>query len=599
MTATATAVARDPARRPLHGSIPGHDHGRPLVVDGVVGAVFLALGVLVWWHLWSDGFGGALPTGSLDVGAGVWWLAWVPHVLAQGGNPFFTRAMDFPAGVNVLANTSYLLVGLVLSPITVTAGPVAAYTVALVLAPALDAFVAYRVFRRYAPWAPGAFVGGLFYGFGPFVSTDLRFGHLNVTTLVLPPLALVVVDRLVRLRTGSPWRAGLWLGLLVVAQFFVSAEVLAMGVAVGACGVVIVALSGWRRFREGVPYTSRALGTALALVAVVLAFPLWWYVAGPRHFTGAVWADMTGLSASLQAFVVPHGALAGVVFLSGGNGDYLGIPVVVVLLAGVLRWRQDRTLCFAVGMAAVSAVLAMGTTLHVGRAATGVPLPAWPLLHLPLLSSIAASRFAAFVDLFAGFALALVLDHAWRSLSARRRARQRWWLAPSVVLVVACACLAPAALVAPWVYPAQRLPRPSVVSALRRLPAGTVVREYPVSTGTDGDALVWQARSGLSYRLTTGYAIVPGPDGRAATAPTNGPLGLVFAAAALGTLPARPATSLVDSVRAQAFAGGAQAVVVVTPSPGGTRLIALLTRALGEPAVSGGGALWLAPGARR
>jgi hypothetical protein len=276
-------------------------------------------------------------------------------------------------------------------------------------------------------------------------------------------------------------------------------------------------------------------------------------------------------------------------FISGGNGAYVGIALLAVLATGIVVWRSDRILRFAAGMALVCAVLALGTTLHVGRTSTGVPLPAWPLLHLPLLSSAAANRFSAYTDLLAALALALVVDHVRRSVPSGRRA---------LAAGTAALGLVPVALVAPWPYPAHALAQPPILAALDRLPAGSVVREYPLASDTDDDGLVWQAASGLSYAVTAGYAIVPGRHGRAAIAPPTDALGIVFAAASLGRLPTDPGAALVDGVRAHAFAGGAAAVAVVTPSKGGTRLVALLERALGPPALRDGGALWLASSAR-
>jgi hypothetical protein len=552
--------------------------------------VYVVLGAVCWWHLWANGFGGAMASGSLDPGQNVWWLAWVPHALAHGQNPFFSEAMYFPAGVNVLANTSFLLVGLLLSPVTVVAGPQCAFAVAVVLAPALSALAACRVLGRYVRWAPAAFVGGLLYGFGPFLATDLRYAHLNLTVLVVPPLGVLALDRILVRRTGSPWRAGLWLGLLVVAEFFVSVEMLALGVVVAAVSSVVVAAARGRRFWEGSGYLWRAGATAVLVAGAALAYPTWWYLGGPRHFSGVVWGNMSPFSASLEAFVVPHGELPGVQFISGGNGAYLGIPLLVVLCAALVVWRRDRLLCFALGMAGVSAVLALGSTLHVGRSSTGVPLPAWPLLHLPLLSSAAANRFSAYTDLFAAWALALVLDHVRGSV----RGGGGWVLALGVV----AAGLVPGGLVAPWPYATHVLHQPAVLAALDRLPAGSVVREYPLASDTDADGLVWQAASGPSYAVTGGYAIVPGRHGHAAIAAPSDVMGIVFAAASLGRLPAVPSAALVDGVRAHAFGGGVAAVAVVTPSPGGARLVALLSRALGPPAATGGGALWLAPPGR-
>jgi hypothetical protein len=557
----------------------------------VAGVVYLVLGALIGWHLWWGGIGRSLASGSLDPAADVWWLAWMPHALAHAQNPFFSRAMYYPAGINLLANTSFLLVGLVLSPITVTAGPLASFTVALILAPAADALAAYGALRRYVAWAPAAFAGGLLYGFGPFVGTDLRYGHLNLTVLVIPPLALLVMDRILVRRSGSPWSAGVWLALCLVAEFFVSAEMLALGVVVALCGIVVVVAARGRGWTTGLAYEAKALGTAGVLSVAALAYPVWWYLRGPRHFVGAVWGDMTGYAASLASFVQPHGEVPGVNFISGGNGDFLGAPILALFVLGLVVWRGDRVLRFAVAMTAVCAVLALGAELHVRNASAGIPLPAWLLVHLPLLSSAAANRFGAYLDLFAGLGLAVLVGLVHRELREGRAGRTGAALGASAVAAVG---LVSAALVPPWPYPAHRVVEPSVLAALSTLPAGTVVREYPLASGRVADGLAWQAEAGLSYVVTAGYAIVPGQGGRATISAPPDAMDLIFAAAALGRLNASTAARLVPVARLHAFDDDVKAVVVVTPSPEGSELTALLRSALGPPTRQGpSGSLWL------
>ena len=76
------------------------------------------------------------------------------------------------------------------------------------LAPAVSTTGASLAIRRYAAWQPAAFVGGLCYGFGPFLATDLRFGHLNLTFLAIPPLILLALDDLFVRRKPAGARRG-------------------------------------------------------------------------------------------------------------------------------------------------------------------------------------------------------------------------------------------------------------------------------------------------------------------------------------------------------------------------------------------------------
>ena len=52
-----------------------------------------------------------------------WFLAWTPFALGHGLNPFFTNYIDFPLGVNLASNTSVPLLGFLAAPVTLALGP--------------------------------------------------------------------------------------------------------------------------------------------------------------------------------------------------------------------------------------------------------------------------------------------------------------------------------------------------------------------------------------------------------------------------------------------------------------------------------------------
>ncbi|MHB8593524.1 MAG: hypothetical protein ACYDB3_04220 [Acidimicrobiales bacterium] len=585
-----------PARRcPTGSGAPppgggGHRRAAPWVTAG---ALYAALGVVLWWHAWWGGPSSTLATGSGDPAQGVWAMAWVPHALAHGLDPLFSRSLFAPRGVNLVANTSVLLPALVLSPVTVLFGPVAAFTVAVTLAPAASALSAFVALRRYASWAPAAFCAGLLYGFGPFLTTDLRYGHLYLTVLVIPPLMLMSFDRILVQQRGSAVRCGLGLGALVVAQFFVSIEVLvvAMVVAMCALGVLVAALPSHVRARAR--FATQALG-----------YPTWLYLRGPRHFSGSIWADMGRFATPLGAAVLPHGESPSVGFVSGGNGGYLGAPLVALLIIGLLVWHGDRILRVALAMTGICYVFSLGPVLLIGNRATDIALPSWALEHLPVVSSITDSRFAAFVDLFAAMALAIVVDRV-HSGNAGGVGRHRI-AGPAARALLAggtgAVVLLPLYGVATWPYPVRHLSEPAVLRApvVTALAAGAVVREYPPTSGTDADAMIWQAVTGLRYSLADGYAIVPGPGGRASVEPPDDAVTLVFAAAYLGRLQAPYSASMLSALRLEIWRPHVRAVVVRAGSRGSAAADSVLTAALGPPSTrSTDGWVWTAPGVSR
>jgi hypothetical protein len=571
-------------------------------------AAYQLLALAAWWHLLASGLS-ELPAGSADPGQEVWFLAWLPHALGAGTNPFLSHAIYAPDGVNLLSNTSFDLLGLLFAPVTVLAGPVAALDVASLMAPAVSALAAFALCRRYVRWWPAAFAGGLVYGFGPFLATDLRYAHLDLTWLALPPVVLLLLDELLARQRRRPLPTGALLGAVVVAQFFVSTEMLAITAITVAVTLVVVTLARPRSVGPRLRAAWSGLAAAVAVAGAALAYPVWMVVDGPRHVDGAVWRVVGQISASVSAAVAPHAELAGVAFVSGGNGSYLGIALLAVLAAGAVAYWRSAALRLALALVVACYLLSLGYELHVGRTSLHVPLPAAVLGHLPLVDSIVPERFAAMVDLFAGVALAIVLDHVrhgespgWRR--ARTRPARRSWTARSVLGgLVAGVALLPLLFVPPWPYATTPVrPEPAL---LDRLPASTspaglpVVAVYPDSPQAGSAEMVWQASGGFEYRLAGGYAIVPGPGDRATESPRLDALWLVFAAASLHRLhlPLSPVAR--RGVRASLRTGHVHEVVVLAGAAGSGAARRALVSVLGPPTRQVGGAVQWAVRATR
>src|SRR6202012_5823296 len=147
-------------------------------------------------------------------------------------------ALFHPGGVNLLAQTSVTGLSVPLVPVTWIWGPVASLNVASTIAPALTAFTGFVVLRRWVSWTPAAFVGGLLYGFSPFVLSSLEFAHLMTAALMLLPLILAALDEILIRQRRTPLWTGVLLAVLLFGQFFLSSEMLAIVAVVLVISVV-------------------------------------------------------------------------------------------------------------------------------------------------------------------------------------------------------------------------------------------------------------------------------------------------------------------------------------------------------------------------
>src|SRR6476620_6157620 len=80
--------------------------------------------------------------GNSDAATFMWSLSWWPHALIHGANPFVTHDAWAPAGFNLTWATSVPSLAVLGAPITLAFGPIVAFNVLTLLAPASAGWVA-------------------------------------------------------------------------------------------------------------------------------------------------------------------------------------------------------------------------------------------------------------------------------------------------------------------------------------------------------------------------------------------------------------------------------------------------------------------------
>lgn len=627
LTATLPAEVAPPRSRPSHAASTPSGRRRAVLLHLGVLVGLLAVSVAVWWRVWLAGHPGSTITCQCgDPSQALWFLSWTPWAVLHGHNPFFTNAIFAgQGGANMLANTSWMLPSTVLAPITLGFGPIAAFNVAVTAAPALSGWSLFLAARRVTTFVPGQCLAALLYGFSPFLVWNDPYGHFNFTLLLFPPLAFLLLHDLLVTRRHRPVLVGLGLGLLVVAQFFTGTEYLAMSVVLGAVVLVAACLmaprEAWRHRWE----IATGLGTAAGVSVALLAYPVWFAVAGPRHIVGAAWPGSAALGAPPGALVeagrrVHDTGFANVVSGSyGGIGPnfaavrfpsyaYLGLPLVVLLAVSVVTWWRSRVAWSLVVLGVVAWVCSWGTSLgtQYGPRATRVDawwVP-WHLLSgIPLVSEILPIRFGGLVAFAAAMLLAVSLDGWWRLLAVRLGGRsaggRRSRLVPLAVLLTAvgAAALLPVAATTPVPYVVRTSATPAWFTRVApRLPPATRVLAVPFAGQT---AMGWQAQTDLRFDLVGGFAVVPGPAGRSVfVSPPARPVRLLdrlsqTAQTVQGVGPPAGTPSQVSTVRGAMDRWGVQVVVVTGVGGDPAYSAGFMTAVLGRaPRIEDGSWVW-------
>ena len=527
--------------------------------------VYVALTAALFSRTWFDPAGSWIGSPK-DPRLFIWYLGWIPHELSQGLNPLFTDHLSYPNGANLMWNTSMIFPAVLLWPVTALFGPVVAYNVLITAGIALSAWLGFLAARRFIDSTLWSFVAGLVYGFSPALIAQ-AMGHPHVMVALFPPVALLLGHEILIRRRMHPAAAGALAGVAAAAQLLTGEELLAATLLVAAVGVAILALLHRDQVRAAVPQTLKATAAALAVFAVLAAYPLGFQFLGPQRVSGSLQQPDVYVS-DLLAFIVP-GQFIHYTGNSTENGAYVGLPLLALFAAYLVTgWHKPAVRWIGLTTVAV-AILSLGPHLHVNGNVTPVPLPWAALAWLPLMGSALPARLMAIG--FLGVAIMVA------------RAPQR--VATSIALVFGLVAILPS-----QPYPTQPAAVPAFFAKggdVERMPPGSVALVTPFSSHVSTDAMYWQAVANYRFKMPEGDAFTPGP--------YLGPHPSLMQST-LDALDAGQIVELTPEVRTR-FVSDLQAhgvtTIVAGPSPGQAAIVEFLTAVEGAPPeVDGGVKVW-------
>ena len=462
-----------------------------VALAGYLGLAFLYLGVPIAAHP-----GRILVGYRVDSEIFVWSLAWWPHAILHGQNPFVTHAIWAPDGVNLAWATSIPGLAVIAAPITLIAGPAFAYNLLAVVMPALAAWTAFLLCRRLTGSLWASLVGGYLFGFSPYLLGQTE-GHMHATSVFLVPLVALVV---VRYLDGevSRRRTAAYLGVLLALQLSFSTEValtLTLALAVGLAVGFAVAPSRRSQIAQLLPPLAGAYALAAVLASPLIAYVLPGYrhtpIAAPRlhpadllnlvvptHLTWLSWHWTDGISSSFKGS-------------DSENGAYLGLPTIAIVLWYVWSQRRTARARFLGAVLLIGFVAELGLQLHVrGEAIAWMP---WNLVsRLPVLANVLPGRLAMFVSLGAAVAVAL-----WASSNVGPR-----------LLRLGLPLLATVAILPSLWNPVwhQTPSRPAFFTErIYRTCLAPNENVVMLPLPRFSSAMLWQAESGFAFRMAVGY----------------------------------------------------------------------------------------------
>jgi hypothetical protein len=551
--------------------------------------IYLAVAFALTADSWSNPAHTVIGEGG-DPISFLWALQWPAFAIGHGLNPFFTHYLIAPQGTNLMW-TGSSGPGILLAPLVFLLGPAVVYNLMAAGSLAISAWLAELAIHRLVPSWPGAIVGGLVFGFSPYMMGH-AYGHVTITMAFLPPLILILLHETLIRQRWRWWATGAFAGLLLAIQVITFLETIAITFVGAAIVTVLLAVQRWHEIRPRLAYAIKVCAAVGVTFLAAAAYPLSTMLFGPERLGSGTVQPPDLLVTDIVNFLVPSVTTRFIpsvlnstaIRVTNGveSGGYIGIALLAIcIMTAIVLWRNIVVRTAAL-TGLILAILSLGPRLHVDGTVLTVPLPFAIFAHLPLVDNILAARLMGIVDLCVGVLVAAYVAHLG-NVRAPWRALGVFLLGFGLFLIVP----------APLPLPNEPYTVPSYFTsrAVKQIPAGSTALVAPFdSDGTDDNPQIWQAASGFRFKMPEGYVYVQTSSG-----PTTGPIpvplseqmGLIFIATATSPAPAlTPADRVVFLAQLSEWH---ITTVVVGPMPNYNLMVSFFKNLLGRPGRYQGG----------
>lgn len=400
------------------------------IIGSLVFVIYLLLSVALFFSTWtSSPFTHWIGTPG-DVNEFMWGLYWVPYALVHDRNLLLSNYLMYPHGVNLMWNTLIIGPALVLAPITLIFGVIFSYNLLATLAIGISSFVAYIGIRRLNLSLWPAFVGGLLFGFSPYMVAQ-SLGHINLTLNWYPPLMLIFLDLFLIKKNKNRW-LGILFGVLTAFQLITGEEILVTSILSGAIFLVILALVFPSKIILSIKTSWINFSLAILTATLLSAYPLYIQLFGPKVIRGTIQSsiasnyyvtDLANLVTPTQVnYVFPHWVKVESIRFTGNIAEwdgYLGVPLIIIFfLITILFWKKPVVRVASV-FSITLLILSMGTQLHINGQIEKIPLPWSVIKNLPILKNILPNRLMNYVFLSIATMLAIGLEELIKHKSGK------------------------------------------------------------------------------------------------------------------------------------------------------------------------------------
>jgi len=454
--------------------------------DGIVLTIYFLLALALTYPLITH-FDSHVPGRGIDDPAlawNVWWFKF--SIFNLGASPLHTDYLYYPLGVNLAANTSTFLNGLIALPLQFCFGTIIAQNLVVYFALVISGYGAYLLARevlsrRNIKSDLAVALAGAFYAFGAWHINYVAAGHFMLLSNEWLPFFALYLLRMDKARWRSGARAGLFFVMSAWTELtFIPFMAILMTMQVAH--VLITNVTRRQKDKETWNFSlSRQwpvswsnffmLGVVAALGVSPLLISLLADTVRYGYYIAPGLGRVQVFSAEPISFFVPSfthpilGAWANALTNANTSYAFVGYAALILATLGFFPNRASRDARFWFASALVFALIVLGPTLIVAGQNTGVPMPFALVRMIPFMN---ANRYPVRFNAMLMLALVPLIALGAARLSQTRRA----------LLGALMALLAFEQLALP--IPLTDLSAPKIFETIRSEPGDFTVMDLPL-----------------------------------------------------------------------------------------------------------------------
>jgi hypothetical protein len=364
--------------------------------DGVVLIVYSVLAVVLTYPLITH-FDSHAPGQPIDAPALAWNLWWVKFsIFNLGTSPLYTDYLYYPLGVNLVANTSTFLNGVLALPLQILCGTIVANNLIIYFALVSGAYGATLLAREVMVRVNihsniAAVIAGAFFGFGAWHINYVNAGHPMLLSSEWIPFFALYLIRADRSAVKNGMRAGLFFGLTAWTELTFIPLLATFTLAYAIYQTILIVRRAARARQVILNFI------AFGIITFIGTSPLLWSLLTDSLRYGYYIAPGLGraqvFSAEPISFFVPsaaHPILGGWAnSITNANTSYafIGYAALILAIAGLITARKHHIGWFWLLTAIFFALVLLGPTLIINETDTHLPMPFALLRTLPFVNA--------------------------------------------------------------------------------------------------------------------------------------------------------------------------------------------------------------------